>query len=188
MRSSFKWKWEIFSAICWSGIKVKASYLWSFFSLFLKDISPFCGVTDSPVLNFWWHLLWVSEWAALFTFYGSIFTSGVTPTDLLAAKPISPTYLQACIGGAQNWDLSCCWRMLCWLSYAHSAHTYELHKASNVALCTNILMHPSNRHNANIYLNWIVCNGWIGLVPGVVAVWEHLNLVTSIPGNKNTIV
>ena len=34
-----------------------------------EDISPFCGATDTPVLDFWWHLLWVSkpEWAALCT-------------------------------------------------------------------------------------------------------------------------
>ena len=38
-----------------------------------------------------------------------IFTSGVTPADLLAtsmaAEPFSSTYLQG-IGGARNWDLS----------------------------------------------------------------------------------
>ena len=30
------------------------------------DISPFCGATDTPILDFWWRLLWVSkkEWAA----------------------------------------------------------------------------------------------------------------------------
>ena len=28
----------------------------------------FCEATETPVLDFWWHLLWVSrpEWAALF--------------------------------------------------------------------------------------------------------------------------
>ena len=27
-------------------------------------MSPFCGATDTPILDFWWHLLWVSkpEW------------------------------------------------------------------------------------------------------------------------------
>ena len=29
--------------------------------LFLEDISPFCGTTDIPVLDFWWHLPWVSK-------------------------------------------------------------------------------------------------------------------------------
>ena len=32
------------------------------------DISPFCGATDTPVLDFWWCLVWVlkPEWAAWF--------------------------------------------------------------------------------------------------------------------------
>ena len=27
-------------------------------------MSPFCGATDTPILDFWWRLLWVSkpEW------------------------------------------------------------------------------------------------------------------------------
>ena len=34
----------------------------SFFLLnFLEDISPFRGATDTPVLDFWWHLPWVSK-------------------------------------------------------------------------------------------------------------------------------
>ena len=53
-----------------------------------EDISPFCGATDTPVLDFWWCLLWVSkqEWEALFMPCRGIavtcslsFTSGVTP-------------------------------------------------------------------------------------------------------------
>ena len=40
------------------------------------------------------------------------FTSGATPANLLvasmAAELISPTYLRADIGGAWNWDHSCC--------------------------------------------------------------------------------
>ena len=45
---------------------------WNIRNDFLKhfwgDISPFCGATDTPVLEFWWRLLWVSKpgWAALF--------------------------------------------------------------------------------------------------------------------------
>ena len=27
----------------------------------LEDISPFCGATDTPVLDFWWHPAWVSK-------------------------------------------------------------------------------------------------------------------------------
>ena len=29
--------------------------------LFLEDISPFYGSTDTPVLDFWWRLPWVSK-------------------------------------------------------------------------------------------------------------------------------
>ena len=40
------------------------------------------------------------------------FTSSATPADLLvasmAAKLFSSPYLQTTIGGAQDWDLSCC--------------------------------------------------------------------------------
>ena len=28
---------------------------------FLEDMSVFCGETDTPVLDFWWRLLWVSK-------------------------------------------------------------------------------------------------------------------------------
>ena len=82
---------------------------------FLEDISPFCGATDTPVLDFWWCLLWVlkPEWAASFTLGRGVcvtcslrFTSGVMTADLLvasmAAKPFSSTYMQAGIGGAQT--------------------------------------------------------------------------------------
>ena len=46
-------------------------------SFFLRKIGgymSFCGATDTPVLDFWWHLLWVSkpEWAALFTLGGGM--------------------------------------------------------------------------------------------------------------------
>ena len=43
-------------------------HIYTFLKIFLEDMSPFCGATDTPVLDFWWCLLWVSkpEWAALF--------------------------------------------------------------------------------------------------------------------------
>ena len=39
-------------------------------------MSPFCWATDTPVLDFWWHLLWVSkpEWGLIHP--------GATPADL----------------------------------------------------------------------------------------------------------
>ena len=35
-----------------------------FLNKLLEDMSPFCGATDTPILDFWWRLLWVSkpEW------------------------------------------------------------------------------------------------------------------------------
>ena len=97
--------------------------------------NPFCGATDTPVLDFWWCLLWVSkpEWAALFTLERGIcvtcslrFTCGVTPANLLAAsmvaEPLFSTYLWLGIGGAQTGDLSCHRQRLCRLSYAGSTY------------------------------------------------------------------
>ena len=74
-------------------------------------MSPFCGATDTPLLDFWWCLLWVSkpEWAALFMLGGHVhvtcllrFTSGATPADLMvasmAAKPSLPHSCKALVG------------------------------------------------------------------------------------------
>ena len=47
--------------------KLKQKYTFSlncpifFFLKFLEDMSPFCGATDTPILDFWWRLLWVSK-------------------------------------------------------------------------------------------------------------------------------
>ena len=70
------------------------AFMCDFFPKFLEDISPFCGVTDNPVLDFWWHLLWVSkpEWAALLALAKAYMlhvpwdSPLVTPADLLAAS------------------------------------------------------------------------------------------------------
>ena len=45
-----------------------------FLKQFLEDISPLCGATDTPVLDFWRRLPWVSksEWAALFALGGGV--------------------------------------------------------------------------------------------------------------------
>ena len=58
-------------------------------------MSPFCGATDTPVLDFWCRLLWVSKpyGPTLFKLGRGVcvtcslrFTSDVTPADLLAAS------------------------------------------------------------------------------------------------------
>ena len=59
-------------------------------------MTPFCGATDTPVLVFWWRLLWVSkpEWVLPYLHLAEVymlhiplrFTSGATPANLLAAS------------------------------------------------------------------------------------------------------
>ena len=54
----------------------------------------FCGATDTPVFDFWWHLPWVSKpgWIPCLCAPSPVwdkfikFTSGATPADLLAAS------------------------------------------------------------------------------------------------------
>ena len=58
-------------------------------------MSPFCGATDTHVLDFWWCMPWISKphgWSprlcALLPVHIGIlrFTSGATPADLLAVS------------------------------------------------------------------------------------------------------
>ena len=65
------------------------------------------------------------------------FTSGVTAADCLvasmAAAPIPSTYLRAGIGGAQNWDLSCCRQMLLpneLCQFSSSKHICDIYKSA----------------------------------------------------------
>ena len=79
-----------------------------FFKKILEDISPFRGATDTPVLDFWWHLPWVSKlgWIPHLCALSPVcnefqrFTSGVTPADCIevsiAAEPFQSMYLQMC--------------------------------------------------------------------------------------------
>ena len=81
----------------------------SSFFFFLEDISPFCGAANTPILDFWWCLPWVSKpgWfphlrASLPAHKGFLrFTSGVAPADCIevsmAAKPFWSTCLQTCL-------------------------------------------------------------------------------------------
>ena len=68
---------------------------WRCYTIYLEDISPFYGATDTSVLDFWWCLLWVPnpEWSALFTLSTGVpvsrplrFNYSVTPADLMAAS------------------------------------------------------------------------------------------------------
>ena len=56
-------------------------------------MSPFCGATDTLVLDFWWHLLWVSkpEWTALLEFSGGVCVMLHIPWDSpLVRHPLTP--------------------------------------------------------------------------------------------------
>ena len=44
-----------------NSLWVQSGKVFFFFKIFLEDISPFCGATDIPVLDLWWHLHWVSK-------------------------------------------------------------------------------------------------------------------------------
>ena len=82
-------------------------------------MSPFCGATDTPVLDFWWCLIWVSNQSGQpylclaevnMLHIPSYVTSGAAPVDLLVASMavelFSSMYLWAGIGQAHNQDLS----------------------------------------------------------------------------------
>ena len=68
--------------------------LFFFFFFFGGHESFFSGATDTSVLDFWWCLPWVSKPGWIPHLHASLpghngflrFTSGVTPTDLLAAS------------------------------------------------------------------------------------------------------
>ena len=122
MEGSFFWHFDFL-------LKPPQPFTRLFFLKNWEDISPFCGTTDAPVLDLWWYLLLVSNphLAALFTLgrgihitHTLIFTSGVTPANLLASsmatEPISSSSEQALVG-LKNWDLLCCRRTLYRLSY-----------------------------------------------------------------------
>ena len=56
--------WQRILYLNWKQGRVLLSIVpkWtSFFFKKLEDINPFSGTTDTPVLDFWWRLLWVSK-------------------------------------------------------------------------------------------------------------------------------
>ena len=84
-------------------------------------MSPFCGATDTPILDFWWHLLWASkpEWVLPYLSLAEAYVLCYTFPDIHlwydTCQPlgsqhgswaISSTYLQGIVG-TQNQELSC---------------------------------------------------------------------------------
>ena len=83
-------------------------------------MSPFCGATDTPVLDFWLCLLWVSkpEWVASFILGRGVhdicslrFISGATPVNLLAAS-MAASHFPTCMFHYHITDLNDVYRML----------------------------------------------------------------------------
>ena len=96
----------------------------------------FCEATETPVLDFWWHLLWVSrpEWAALFILGRGIYDVIIqyVPWDstlmwhLLTSWKASLSHLDTCkqalvVLKTRIWSQCETRQMLYWLSYARSA-------------------------------------------------------------------
>ena len=119
-------------------------FLWkvvSFFLNILEDMSPFCGATDTPVSDFWWHVFWVSkpEWVLPYSSLAEAYMLRYMCPEIHlwcntcqplgsqhGSQAISSTYLR-CIGGTRNQELSChrshceIRQTLYWLSYPGSA-------------------------------------------------------------------
>ena len=85
----------------------------------LEDMSPFCGATDIPVLNFWWRLLWVPkpEWVLPFSSLAEAYMLQYRFLQIHlwcdtcrplgsqhGGRAVSSTYLQG-IGGTRNREL-----------------------------------------------------------------------------------
>ena len=76
----------------WVGIAQSCVLFFVIFKKFYKDMSPFCGAIYTPVLDFWWHLLWVSkpEWVLPYSSLAEAVEHG--------SRAISSTYLQGICG------------------------------------------------------------------------------------------
>ena len=59
-----------------------------FLKKFLEDMSPFCGATDTPILDFWWRLFWVSK-----------------PEWVLPYSSLAEAYLKLNIFDICNWQI-----------------------------------------------------------------------------------
>ena len=76
----------------------------------MEDISPFCGAIDTPILDFWWHLPWVSKSKWIPFLHASSpmcngilrFTFDVITADLLAASMAAKSFQSTSIGGLES--------------------------------------------------------------------------------------
>ena len=105
----------------WQASVRKLGSAWTSFLKFLEDMSLFCGATDTPILDFWWCLLWVSkpEWGLPYLSLAEAYMLHYTFPEIHlwcntcwplggqhGSQAISSTYLQG-IGGTRNQELSC---------------------------------------------------------------------------------
>ena len=114
----------------------------------LEDTSPFCGATDTHVLDLWWCLPWDSKpgWIPhLHAFSPACngflrFTSGVTPANCIevtvATKPFRPTYLQIypqALVGFEPTTMCAAAQLFfkTFFNYLHSGEHFHLLLASN---------------------------------------------------------
>ena len=112
---------------------------------FLEDISPFCGATEVPILELWWHLPWFSKTALIPHLHASLpvcngflnLTSDMTPADLLVAsmapEPFQSTdHLSTSIGEVWTHDQVCCSTMFftIWPLRLSQTNKYQVVKLS----------------------------------------------------------
>ena len=102
------------SDVRWFDLEMNAMELHTFlifiFLKFLEDMSPFFGATDTPILDFWWHLLWVSEteWILTYSSLAEVYVLCYTFPEIHlwcdtcwplgsqhGSQAVSSTYLQA---------------------------------------------------------------------------------------------
>ena len=102
--------WMMFSQFPWYTLNLEVKNAKSlFFFKFLVDTSPFCGATDTPILDFWWRLLWVSkpEWVLPYSSLAEMYVLHYTFPEIHlwcdtcqplgsqhGSQAISSTYLQ----------------------------------------------------------------------------------------------
>ena len=108
----------------------------------MEDMSPFCGATDTRILDFWWHL-WISkpEWAALFTLGGGVHVTHPWNSPLVWHLPTSwqPAWQPLC-------SLPCTCELACG-SNARFIHTWD-HLGSKFVAC------PTFRPQRDPWLWW----------------------------------
>ena len=111
---------SFWSNFCWKLHKNEIN----FFLKFLEDMNPFCCTTDTPILDFWWRLLWVSkpEWVLPYSSLAEAYVLHYTFPEIHlwcdtcqplggqhGSRAVSSTYLQG-IGGTPmneiNWTFT----------------------------------------------------------------------------------